>query len=151
MKRYLLILLFICIGIGFGIGFGAIFYNIRKKKDDQISLGGSIKNIIIPSIFFWVAIGILIIVKYEYDISLQLFIMSGIILAGFMSAISSKKAWMFFLSLGVVITEIGLDHFIRRIIDYVNCRAEKIRAENAAKKIIPNMEPSAPPLDSNNQ
>jgi hypothetical protein len=134
IKRYLLILLFIGIGIGFGIGFGAIFYNIRKKKDDQITLGGSIKNIIIPSIFFWVTIGILIIVKCEYGISLQLFIMSGIILASFLSAISSKKVWMFFIGLGVVITEIGLDHFIRRIIAYVNSRAAQMKAENAAKK-----------------
>jgi hypothetical protein len=140
IKRYLLILLFIGIGIGFGIGFGVIFYNIRKKKDDQITLGGSIKNIIIPSIFFWVTIGILIILKSEYGISLQLFIMSGIILASFLSAISSKKVWMFFIGLGVVITEIGLDHFIRRIISYVNCRAAQMKAENAAKKdtITPN-------------
>ena len=96
MKRYLLIILFICIGVGFGIGFGAIFYNIRKKKDDQITFGGSIKDIIIPSIFFWVAIGILIIVKFEYNISLQLFIISGIILASFLSAITTKTVWMFF-------------------------------------------------------
>lgn len=134
MKRYLLILLFIGIGIGFGIGFGVIFYNIRKKKDDQITLGGSIKNIIIPSIFFWVTIGILIILKSEYGVPLQLFIMSGIILASFLSAISSKKVWMFFIGLGVVITEIGLDHFIRRIIAYVNYRAAQMKAENAAKK-----------------
>jgi len=140
IKRYLLILLFIGIGIGFGIGFGVIFYNIRKKKDDQITLGGSIKNIIIPSIFFWVTIGILIILKSEYSISLQLFIMSGIILASFLSAISSKKVWMFFVGLGVVITEIGLDHFIRRIIAYVNSMAAQMKAENAAKKamIAPN-------------
>ena len=137
LKRYLLILLFIGIGIGFGIGFGAIFYNIRKKKDDQITLGGSIKNIIIPSIFFWVTIGILIIVKLEYGVSIQLFIMSGIILASFMSAISTKKVWMFFLGLGVVITELGLDHFIRRIIAYVNCRAAQMKAENTSEQIVP--------------
>ena len=88
LKRYLIILLFIGLGIGFGIGFGAVFYHIRKKKDDQISMGGSIKNIIIPSIFFWVAIGILIIVKMEYCIPVQMFILSGIVLAGFLSAIS---------------------------------------------------------------
>ena len=70
LKRYLIILLFMIIGIGFGIGFGAVFYIIRKKKDDQITMGGSIKNIIIPSIFFWVTIGILIIVKMQYCIPL---------------------------------------------------------------------------------
>jgi hypothetical protein len=144
LKRYLLILLFIGIGIGFGIGFGAIFYNIRKKKDDQITLGGSIKNIIIPSIFFWVTIGILIIVKWEYGVSIQLFIMSGIILASFMSAISTKKVWMFFLGLGVVITELGLDHFIRRIIAYVNCRAAQMKAENTSDQ-------SSPPSNINNE
>ncbi len=148
MKRYLLILLFIGIGIGFGIGFGAIFYNIRKKKDDQITLGGSIKNIIIPSIFFWVTIVILIILKYEYDISLQLFIMSGIILASFLSTISTKKVWMFFLGLGFVITELGLEHLIRRIIEYVNCRAKKMKTENTEKKVN-SLEPIAPPLNSN--
>ena len=151
MKRYLLIILFICIGVGFGIGFGAIFYNIRKKKDNQITFGGSIKNIIIPSIFFWVAIGILIIVKFEYNISLQLFIISGIILASFLSAITTKTVWMFFLGLGVVITEIGLDHLIRRIIEYVNCKARQMKAATSAKQDITNLEPSAPPLDSNNK
>ena len=146
LKRYLLILLFIGIGIGFGIGFGAIFYNIRKKKDDQITLGGSIKNIIIPSIFFWVTIGILIIVKLEYGVSIQLFIMSGIILASFMSAISTKKVWMFFLGLGVVITELGLDHFIRRIIAYVNCRAAQMKAENTSDQSshLPNINNETP-------
>jgi hypothetical protein len=144
LKRYLLILLFIGIGIGFGIGFGAIFYNIRKKKDNEITLGGSIKNIIIPSIFFWVTIGILIILKYEYNVSLQLFIISGIILASFLSAISTKKVWMFFLGLGVVITELGLEHLIRRIIIWINCRADKMKAENAAKKSIKNSELNAP-------
>ena len=151
MKRYLLIILFICIGVGFGIGFGAIFYNIRKKKDDKITFGGSIKDIIIPSIFFWVAIGILIIVKFEYNISLQLFIISGIILASFLSAITTKTVWMFFLGLGVVITEIGLDHLIRRIIEYINCKARQMKASNSAKQDIINLEPSAPPLDSNNK
>lgn len=151
MKRYLLIILFICIGVGFGIGFGAIFYNIRKKKDNQITFGGSIKDIIIPSIFFWVAIGILIIVKFEYNISLQIFIISGIILASFLSAITTKTVWMFFLGLGVVITEIGLDHLIRRIIEYINCKARQIKAANSAKQDITNPEPSAPPLDSNNK
>lgn len=140
LKRYLLILLFIGIGIGFGIGFGAIFYNIRKKKDNEITLGGSIKNIIIPSIFFWFTIGILIILKYEYDVPLQLFIISGIILASFLSAISTKKVWMFFLGFGVVITELGLEHLIRRIIIWINCKAEKMKAENSM--ISP--EPSAP-------
>lgn len=129
LKRYLILLLFICIGIGFGIGFGAVFYHIRKKKDDQISMGGSIKNIIIPSIFFWVTIGILIIVKIEYCIPLQLFILSGIILASFISAISIKKAWMFFLGLGVVITELGLEALIRRIVTWINCTMEKKKAE----------------------
>ncbi len=151
MKRYLLIILFICIGVGFGIGFGAIFYNIRKKKDDQITFGGSIKDIIIPSIFFWVAIGILIIVKYEYNISLQIFIISGIILASFLSAITTKTVWMFFLGLGVVITEIGLEHLIRRIIEYINCKARQIKSDNSSKQDISNLEQNASSLDSHKE
>jgi hypothetical protein len=139
IKRYLLILLFIGIGIGFGIGFGAIFYNIRKKKDDEITFGDSVKNIIIPSIFFWLTIGILIILKCEYCISLQIFIMSGIILASFLSAITTKAVWMFFLGLGVVITEIGLNHLIKRIIEYINCKVEHIKA---SKKPISEIEPN---------
>ena len=144
LKRYLILLLFICIGIGFGIGFGAVFYHIRKKKDNQITMGGSIKNIIVPSIFFWVTIGILIIVKMEYCIPLQLFILSGIILASFLSAISIKKAWMFFLGLGVVITELGLEALIRRIVEWVNCTMDKKKAAIIAN--IP--EPSAPAISN---
>jgi len=136
LKRYLLILLFMVIGIGFGIGFGAIFYVIRKKKDDQITMGGSIKNIIIPSIFFWVTIGILIIVKMEYCIPLQLFILSAIVLAGFLSAISTKKAWMFFLCFGIVVIELGLEALIRRFVEWINCTADQMKAKNAAKKAI---------------
>jgi hypothetical protein len=151
LKRYLIILLFLIIGIGFGIGFGAVFYIIRKKKDNQITMGGSIKDIIIPSIFFWVTIGILIIVKMEYCIPLQLFILSAIILASFLSAISSKKAWLFFLGLSVVITELGLEALIRRSIEWINCtnekRKAKILAEAASKLISP--KPSAPPLENN--
>ena len=150
MKRYLIILLFLIIGIGFGIGFGAVFYIIRKKKDDQITMGGSIKDIIIPSIFFWVTIGILIIVKMEYCIPLQLFIFSAIVLAGFLSAISSKKAWMFFLCFGIVVVELGLEALIRRFVEWINCTSEKrkakILAEAASKLIAP--EPSAPPLEN---
>lgn len=152
MKRYLIILLFMIIGIGFGIGFGAVFYIIRKKKDDQITMGGSIKDIIIPSIFFWVTIGILIIVKMEYCIPVQLFILSAIVLAGFLSAISSKKAWMFFLCFGVVVLELGLEALIRRFVEWVNCtnekRKAKMLAEAASKLIAP--EPSAPPIESLN-
>ena len=144
LKRYLIILLFIGIGIGFGIGFGAVFYVIRKKKDDQITMGGSIKDIIIPSIFFWVTIGILIIVKMEYCIPLQLFILSAIILASFLSAISSKKAWLFFLGLGVVITELGLEALIRRFVEWINCTMDKKKVAIIAN--IP--EPSAPPISS---
>lgn len=119
ITRYLLLLLFIVIGIVFAIGFGAIFYKIRKNKDDQISISGSIKNIIIPSIFFWVTIGILIIFKIEYSIPLNLFILSGIILASFLSAISIKKAWMFFLGLGVVIIELLILSFINKICELI--------------------------------
>jgi hypothetical protein len=123
LKRYLFLLLFIIIGIAFGISFGAIFYVIQKKKDDQITLKVSIMEVIIPSIFFWVTIGILIILKLEFGISIQLFVISGIILASFLSAISIKKAWIFFLGFGAVITELGIEHLIRRLIDYINCRA----------------------------
>ena len=150
LKRYLIILLFMIIGIGFGIGFGAVFYIIRKKKDDQITMGGSIKNIIISSIFFWVTIGILIIVKMQYCIPLQLFILSAIVLAGFLSAISSKKAWMFFLCFGIVVVELGLEALIRRFVEWVNCTNEKrkvkILAEAASKLISP--EPSAPQISN---
>jgi hypothetical protein len=151
MKRYLIILLFMIIGIGFGIGFGAVFYIIRKKKDDQITMGGSIKNIIIPSIFFWVAIGILIIVKMEYCIPLQMFILSAIVLAGFLSAISSKKVWMFFLCFGIVVVELGLEALIRRFVEWVNCTNEKRKAKmlaEAASKLIAPPEPSAPPISN---
>ena len=151
LKRYLIILLFMIIGIGFGIGFGAVFYVIRKKKDDQISMGGSIKNIIIPSIFFWVSIGIIIIVKMEYCIPVQLFILSAIVLAGFLSAISSKKAWMFFLCFGVVVLELGLEALIRRFVEWVNCTNEKRKAKmlaEAASKLIAPPQPSAPPISN---
>ena len=150
MKRYLILLLFLIIGIGFGIGFGAVFYVIRKKKDDQITMGGSIKETIIPNIFFWVTIGILIVVKMEYCIPLQMFILSAIVLAGFLSAISSKKAWMFFLCFGVVVLELGLEALIRRFVEWVNCtnekRKAKMLAEAASKLIAP--EPSAPPISN---
>lgn len=152
LKRYLIILLFMIIGIGFGIGFGAVFYVIRKKKDDQITMGGSIKDVIIPSIFFWVTIGILIILKCSYGIHLQLFILSAIVLAGFLSAISSKKAWMFFLCFGVVVLQLGLEALIRRFVEWINCTSEKrkakIIAEAASKLISP--EPNAPPINSLN-
>ncbi len=129
MTRCLLLLLFIVIGIVFAISFGAIFYKIRKNKDNQISMGGSIKNIIIPSIFFWVTIGILIIFKIEYSMPLNLFILSGIILASFLSAISIKKAWMFFLGLGVVIVEIGIESLIKKI-------DQSIKKKKSSDKII---------------
>jgi hypothetical protein len=128
ITRYLLLLLFVGIGIGFAIVFGAIFYKIRKNKDNEISIGGSIKNIIIPSIFFWVTIGILIILKIEHSINLNLFILSGIILASFLSAISIKKAWMFFLGLGVVIVELGIEGLIRKI--------RELLASKSSAKII---------------
>jgi len=138
LKRYLFLLLFFVIGIGFGIGFGAIFYLIHKKKDDQITMKGSIMEIMIPSIFFWITIGILIILKLEYGIPMQLFVISGIILASFLSAISIKKAWIFFLGFGVVVTELGIEHLIRRLIDYINCRAnvteESINKEDEIKE-----------------
>lgn len=136
--RCLLLLLFIVIGIGFAIGFGAIFFKIRKKKDDQISMGGTIKNIIIPSIFFWVTIGILIILKIEYSIPLHLFILSGIILASFLTAISIKKVTIFFLGLGVVIVELGLVGLIQKIGELLKPKnSDKIiqSSETTEKKI----------------
>ena len=143
-KRFLFLLLFTGIGIIFGICFGIAFYFIRKKKDKEIKLSGSINEIITPSISFWVTIGILIILKCEYGISLQLFIISGIILASFLSAISIKKAWLFFLGLGVVITELGLGALIRRIVEWINCTMDKKKAAIIAN--IP--EPSAPPMNN---
>jgi hypothetical protein len=137
IARCLLLLLFIIIGIIFAIGFGAIFYKIRKDKDNQISIGGIIKSIIIPSIFFWVTIGILIILKIEYSIPLHLFILSGIILASFLSAISIKNAKIFFLGLSVVIVELGLVGLIRKISELIKPKnTDKIiqSSENNEKK-----------------
>jgi len=141
-KRFLLLLLFIGIGIGFAIGFGIIFYNKRKKIDNQIKLGGTIKNLIIPCVFFWFAIGILIIVKCEYSVSLQLFIVSGIILASFLSAISTKTVWIFFVGFGAIVVELGLDHLIRKIVSFIICRiqlmkAKKIADESSSEKLTP--------------
>jgi hypothetical protein len=138
-KRFLLLLLFIGIGIGFAIGFGIIFYNIRKKKDNQIKLGGTIKDLIIPCVFFWFSIGILIIVKCEYFVSLQLFIVSGIILASFLAAISTKKIMVFFIGFGAIVVELGLDHLIRKIVSFIICRirvmkAKKLEAEKSSSE-----------------
>ena len=169
IKRYLLIFLFMVIGIGFGIGFGAIFYIIRKKKDDKITMSGSIKDIIIPSIFFWVAIGILVLIKIEYGIPLQLFIFSAIVLAGFLSAISCKKALLFFLCFGIVIVEIMLESLIRRFVKWINsimynnksAIIVNFQAPDASAPQISNLNnenqkniynathPSAPPMENN--
>jgi diacylglycerol kinase len=148
IKRYLIILLFLIIGIGFGIGFGAVFYIIRKKKDDQITMGGSIKDIIIPSIFFWVTIGILIIVKMEYCIPLQLFIFSAIVLAGFLSAISCKKALLFFLCFGIVIVELMLEALIRRFVKWINSIMYKNKSAIIVNFQAPNA--SAPQISNLN-
>jgi hypothetical protein len=80
----------------------------------------------------------------EYCIPLQLFILSAIILASFLSAISSKKVWLFFLGLGVVITELGIEALIRRFVEWVNCTMEKKKSAIIGK--IP--EPSAPPISN---
>jgi hypothetical protein len=136
-KRFLFLLLFTVIGIAFGIGFGIAFYYIRKNKDDEITISGSINEIIVPSISFWVTIGILIILRCEYGAPLKLFIMSGIILASFLSAISIKKAWFFFLGFGVVFLGLLVEH-IKRIVDiYFENRAKKMRAE--AEKVPENI------------
>lgn len=113
MKRFLFLLLFTGIGIVFGIGFGIAFYYIRKKKDDEITISGSINEVIAPSISFWVTIGILLIIKCAYGFPLKLFIMSGIILASFLTAISSKKAWLFFLGFGAVVLGLIIEHLHR--------------------------------------
>jgi hypothetical protein len=84
----------------------------------------------------------------EYCIPLQLFILSAIVLAGFLSAISSKKAWMFFLCFGVVVLELGLEALIRRFVEWINCTSEKRKA-----KIIANIQApkdSAPPINNFN-
>lgn len=149
IKRILLILLFIGIGLGFGIGSGIIFYKILKKKDDQIKLGACIEKILIPSIFFWVTIAILIIVKKQYQISLHLFIISGIILASFLSAIHTKTVLIFIFGFGLVITGLGLESFFRKTIGFIICRVRQMKAKNAEKKSLNIPEPSAPPLDVN--
>ena len=129
-KRFLFLLLFTGIGIVFGIVFGIAFFYIRKKKDNEIKLSGSINEVIVPSISFWVTIGILLIIKCEYGIPLKLFIMSGIILASFLSAISSKKAWLFFLGFGAVVLELIREQLFTMVIDYINNRAKQMKAEN---------------------
>jgi len=138
-KRFLFLLLFTGIGIVFGIVFGIAFFYIRKKKDNEIKLSGSINEVIVPSISFWVTIGILLIIKCEYGIPLKLFIMSGIILASFLSAISSKKAWLFFLGFGAVVLELIVEHLIRMLVLYINSRAKQMKAENntSTELIVP--------------
>ena len=129
-KRFLFLLLFTVIGIVFGIGFGIAFFYIRRKKDDEITISGSINEVIVPSISFWVTIGILLIIKCAYGIPLKLFVMSGIILASFLSAISIKKAWLFFLGFGAVILELIREQLFKMFIDYLNNRAKQMKAEN---------------------
>ena len=140
-KRFLFLLLFTVIGIAFGVGFGIAFYYIRKKKDDEITISGSINEIIVPSISFWVTIGILIILRCEYGAPLKLFIMSGIILASFLSAISIKKAWFFFLGFGVVVLGLLVEH-IKRLVDiYLENRAIQMKAKavKVPENIISNL------------
>lgn len=144
-KRFLFLLLFTGIGIAFGIGFGIAFYYIRKKKDEEITISGSINEIIAPSISFWVTIGILLILKCEYGTPLKLFIMSGIILASFLASISSKNVLLFFIGICVVVLELGLESFIRRIIEWINCKAKKMKAENIPENTA--LQASAPPLN----
>jgi hypothetical protein len=129
-KRFLFLLLFTVIGIVFGIGFGIAFFYIRKKKDDEITISGSINEVIVPSISFWVTIGILLIIKCAYGIPLKIFVMSGIILASFLSAISIKKAWLFFLGFGAVVLELIREQLFTMVIDYINNRAKQMKAEN---------------------
>lgn len=148
-KRFLFLLLFTGIGIAFGIGFGIAFYFIRKKKDEEITISGSINEIIAPSISFWVTIGILLILKCEYGIPLKLFIMSAIILASFLATISSKNVLLFIIGIGIVVLELGLESFIRRIIEWINCKAKKMKTENIPEKNAPTE--SAPPLDNSTQ
>jgi hypothetical protein len=129
-KRFLFLLLFTVIGIVFGIGFGIAFFYIRRKKDDEITISGSINEVIVPSISFWVTIGILLIIKCAYGIPLKIFVMSGIILASFLSAISIKKAWLFFLGFGAVVLELIREQLFKMFIDYLNNRAKQMKAEN---------------------
>jgi hypothetical protein len=129
-KRFLFLLLFTVIGIVFGIGFGIAFFYIRRKKDDEITISGSINEVIVPSISFWVTIGILLIIKCAYGIPLKIFVMSGIILASFLSAISIKKAWLFFLGFGAVVLELIREQLFKMVIDYLNNRAKQMKAEN---------------------
>jgi hypothetical protein len=129
-KRFLFLLLFTVIGIVFGIGFGIAFFYIRRKKDDEITISGSINEVIVPSISFWVTIGILLIIKCAYGIPLKIFVMSGIILASFLSAISIKKAWLFFLGFGAVVLELIREQLFTMVIDYLNNRAKQMKAEN---------------------
>lgn len=142
-KRFLFLLLFTGIGIAFGIGFGIAYYYIRKKKDDEITISGSISEVIAPSISFWVTIGILLIIKCAYGIPLKLFVMSGIILASFLSAISSKKAWLFFLGFGAVVLELVVEHLIRMLVLYINSKANQMKVENKT--------PSEPSLSSSKE
>ena len=142
-KRFLFLLLFTGIGIAFGIGFGIAYYYIRKKKDDEITISGSISEVIAPSISFWVTIGILLIIKCAYGIPLKLFVMSGIILASFLSAISSKKAWLFFLGFGAVVLELVVEHLIRMLVLYINSKANQMKVENKT--------PSEPRLSSSKE
>jgi hypothetical protein len=142
-KRFLFLLLFTGIGIAFGIGFGIAYYYIRKKKDDEITISGSISEVIAPSISFWVTIGILLIIKCAYGIPLKLFVMSGIILASFLSAISSKKVWLFFLGFGAVVLELVVEHLIRMLVLYINSKANQMKVENKT--------PSEPRLSSSKE
>lgn len=142
-KRFLFLLLFTGIGIAFGIGFGIAYYYIRKKKDDEITISGSISEVIAPSISFWVTIGILLIIKCAYGIPLKLFVMSGIILASFLTAISSKKAWLFFLGFGAVVLELVVEHLIRMLVLYINSKANQMKVENKT--------PSEPSLSSSKE
>ena len=145
-QRFGILFLFLCIGIGFGVGFGSVFYTIRKKKDKQVTLKESIMLIILPSIFAFVTIGILIIIKIEYKTPVQLLIISGILLAGFMTALSTKKAWIFFMIFGFMIIEIGFEHLIYRLKDYINCKAAAMKEikKNHEKLIIG----TAPPISN---
>jgi len=134
LQRFGILFLFLCIGNIFGIGFGCIFYVIRKKNDTEITLNASIMKIIIPSMFAFVTIGILVILKIEYNkISVHLLIISGILLAGFMTALSTKQFLVFIIIFGLIIIEIGFDHLIKKIKEYIKNKADKIK-ESAMKE-----------------
>ena len=116
-SKYWVLLFFLNIicGLLLIITISGIFYLINKKNDENLTLQYLFKKYTAPCLLFSTSILLLFILKSQYNYSIELLVLSTILLAGSITSAQFKNVFIFLFSFALIVAYILIPVILKLI------------------------------------